>query len=233
MKRLAVLLVALGTAIFCCGISQATLINVDFGTTDASSDIQSGAAVIGSSGDTWNGFTTGSETDLALVDAGAQSTGVTMSYSNNGGGVYYGSTAFTGGSYEPLMEDYLYGAMTTAVGFTVTLSGLEEGDYELYLYSLGASTNRIATFTATTSVGSTSVTIGPAGSIGTFVEEVNYGVLQVAVGSSDALTIQGAATNAAYRAQLNGFQLTPVPEPTSMALMSLVALGLLSCVWRR
>ncbi len=215
MKRLAVLFVALGAAIFCCGISQAALINVDFGTGGGYSGLAMYAG--GATSDTWNVATTSSVTEanaLSLVDAANQSTGVAMYY-GGAAGIYNWS-----GTTNLLMKDYLYTDNPVGNSLSVYLTGLAEGTYDLYVYSQGDSGcgYRTTTFTA----GGQTLSVGPtAYNYAEFNEGENSGVLQgVTVGNDGLLTITAtnASTGSNPRGMLNGFQLTEVPEPGSIVL---------------
>src|SRR5277367_6308575 len=71
----------------------------------------SGAAVLGSSGDRWNGIDGGAGTNVSLIYATGEPSPVTMTFTSGGGYNVYdygGSAPFTGTAYDALMESYLY-----------------------------------------------------------------------------------------------------------------------------
>ena len=139
------------------------LIDVDFGTVDGT---QSGAAVLGQSGDGWNGIIAGGSFSPVLDNAGATVTGVTVVpqtglYSYNWNGT--GGSAVDAGTAN-LMNDFMfeYGGGT----FTVSVTGLNEytnSAIELVVYSAMGG-NQGATFTlAGASGGNTASTLATTG----------------------------------------------------------------------
>ena len=235
--------------------TTAGLINVDFngngvgtaysGGGVASGPSQTGAALIGSAGDSWNGFDDSaftfssfpdnpSASGLALKYADGSASGVTMSLT--AGGSYnanepnWGNTsAFTtaGSPYSSLMQDLLY---TTAVS-TITLSGLAANQtFDLILYSAGdqnlsGATAKVATFT----VNGITQTSSWNGITSTLIAGQTY--VEFASAMSDAsgnLVINFGGTPAGTgintETDLNGFQLIPVPEPSTWAILGLASM---------
>ena len=228
MKRLGILLAIVCLATFC-STARATLINVDFGTDNdtqkygnADSTAYTGAGLVGAAGDFWNSTSALSGT-MSLKNAGNTDSGVTMNYSGNY--MYCCGTALYGTDYKNLMNDYI-------IGPTITLTGIAEGNYDLYLYSSANATDRIAKFAATTSNGSVDVTIGPnTDYVATFKDGVTYGVLQVHVGSNGQLNLTSESLGGEI--DLNGFQLQSIPEPTSMIMLFTCVFGLLAYAWHK
>jgi hypothetical protein len=227
-------------------VVHASLINVDFGTSnsgsygDATSTAYSGAAVVGTSGDVWNGTTATSGT-VSLLGSSGIASGATMTYSGSymwccGTGCSFGAGTNT---YRNLMNDYLIPGSGTTTDITVsnfvTLTGLAAGTYNLYIYSASDKTNRKATFTAATSVGSNSVVIGPNSSyIDYFAPGVTYGLIQVTVGDTGTLTISVSKLAAdGSEIDIDGFQLQSVPEPASIVMLVSGALGVSAYAWRK
>ena len=116
------------------------LLNIDF-AQDAS-DTQVGAAAIGSPGDSWNPVNYGYPTDrpsagsysptvVALKDSSDAFAGVTLTetWSDNNLVNQAGSPSFDSTPYKNLMYDGV------GYDYTITLTGLTPGVYDLYLYS--------------------------------------------------------------------------------------------------
>lgn len=212
--------------------ARASLINVDFNTD--SSVTYSGAAIVGSAGDKWNGIdggnlgTPANSSNVALLDAAGAATGVTLSmagtsgaYDSAGFGCLIGSSPFAA-----LMCDYVY--RSAAAAATVTLVGLTPGAaFDLILYASADVAGRITDF-ALDGV-TKSVTAAPAAS---FVSGTNYVQFSGAVGANGVLSFTFAGP---AEGNLDGLQLTQtpngaVPEPATLAL---VGLGLAAAGWRR
>jgi hypothetical protein len=240
MKRASFFAISACFAAFCAATVDASLINVDFGTDntttygDTVSAVYSGAAVVGASGDIWNA-TNALSGSVALVDSAGLASGATMTYS--GGNMYSIGGSFESSTYKNLMHDYLIpGWSTTSASTFATLTGLAAGTYKLYIYSASNAKDRQATFYAATSAGSSSATIGPNSSyVGTFTNEegVTYGVLDVTIRSGDTLTLSAISDTAGVEIDINGFQLQSVPEPASLALLTLGAIGVSIYAWRK
>lgn len=236
---------------------QAQLINVDFngnsvgqaydGGGVAVGPTQTGAAVIGSPGDTWNGFddsaftfssypSDASATGLSLLYADGTSSGVTMSLT--AGGSYnanepnWGNTsAFTtaGSPYSDLMQDELY---TTAPA-AITLSGLAANQsFNLVIYSSGDQnlgtgfTEKKGTFTVN---GVTQNTIWD-GVTSTLIDGMTYVQFLATSDASGNLAITWGGTPAEAgvnpETDINGFQLVVVPEPSSLAILGVAGMAL-------
>src|SRR5580693_6866328 len=123
---------------------QAQLIDVDFNENSSASagggpnpgPTMSGAAVLGTAGDQWNGINVSSGNGIPLTNADGSSSAVTMTFTSGGGydvNDYGGSTPFVSTPYDALMEDYLYNGGAPQ---TITLSGLAASStYNLVLYN--------------------------------------------------------------------------------------------------
>jgi hypothetical protein len=237
MKRFAVLFTVVCSAALWSGAAKASLISVNF-NSNGSGLTYSGAAAAGQVGDVWNleSTSTGSlTTATALKDSTGAATSAMLTFSAKGVGYPNNqSQTFYGSDFAGLMDSYLYGSSSLTVSFSLT--GLVAGTYDLYLYSASNSKTRAATFTATTSVNASGVstTIGPNGDgIQTFKEGVTYGIVEVTVGADGVLNVTSSCVSSS-EIDLCGFQLQSVPEPTAMALMISVAIGLLAyAAWKR
>lgn len=202
-----------------------SLVNVDFNqTTFSSSPTYSGAAVLGASGDIWNGIggpffspSPVSATGVPLVDAANAATGVTLDYSVTGFFDAGSSTSppfFTGVAYD-LLRDYAFSSGD------VTLSGLTAGtDYRVILYSSTNAAGRITEFT----LSGVTQTVAPI-STSNLAEGINYANFTTTADASGQIFIsfKGIGTSDS-EGSLNGLQIKAVPEPSSL-LSTLVAVA--------
>jgi len=216
---------------------------------------QTGAAVIGAPGDTWNqaisnggGGATG--TNLALVDTTGASTGVSLTWSavtewNEADASHaFNDTAFNGTPYQNLMGSYLVADPSDSASLEIT--GLTAGGaYEMYFYSQANqdTDGRIADFdvngvNVSTLQGTCGVTPDCPDTLNTFVLGENYTLADVVADSNGdinvGITVPGEQT---YEGDVNGFQLVgggsaSTPEPGTAGLM-LLALGAGASLLRR
>lgn len=208
--------------------ASAALVNVDFGW-DADGYVQTGAGVIGASGDVWNtcdSLATGA--GKALVTSSGTASGIMMYWSSES--IYGFNSKFSGTSVHPLTRDMLSGHTGGTVP-SISLGGsLAAGTYDLYLYSASDSDTRSGTYTVTAGETVISKTIGPQGSGNTLYQGGNYEVFRVTVGAGQSIGITGSSD---VEVDINGFQLQSVPEPTSTLLLGTGILGLLAYAWRK
>lgn len=253
------LLIALGI-ISVAGLAsvQAQLINVDFngnsvgnaygGGGVATGPTQSGAALIGSAGDIWNGFGD-SSFNFSAYPGGASASGLPLMYATGinspvtmsvtADGSYdanepnWGNTsAFTtaGSPYANLMQDLIYANSPQSI----TLSGLVANQaYNLVLYNAGdqnVAGGRTSTFTVN-GVTQTSVWDGLTSTLVAGVSYVNYAsVLSDGTGTL-VINFGIAGGTGVLETDLDGFQLMAVPEPSSLAMLAVAGLMLIG--WRR
>ena len=180
--------------------------NVDFGTDAGSPTSDYGAAA--DQPGTWNTIVSGNRTYLKGLD-GITSSTVSMMLTNTvaGGLAWCGDNA--------LLGDYFY----TTGGYTLTVSGLNAGTYDVYYYAPSG----------TNVINSANVTIGNDLSInGTTVDElsgksltlekgISWDVIRVTIGSGENLTMTATKGSLTYIG-LSGYQIVAVPEPATCAM---------------
>ena len=212
-NRTTVILAALAIANLHLG---AALINVDFNGGSyqngvANGPTQSGPAVIGVSGDYWNGFVDADpsvRTGEALLDSTGAATSVTLDYSAgfNYDSMSWGTSPFVTAKspVADLMVEFIgAGAGSKA---TLTLHGLAAGKYDLYLYSApdsGNAQSRVTTF----QVNGLTNSVGPNNSAGELIEGTNYLHLIPTVGTDGLLNV--SFDGGTGEGDLNGFQIRP------------------------
>ncbi len=199
------------------------LLNIDFGETSPTfnaipSITYSGAALIGSAGDVWNGPQTlfafsghQSASGIALLDSTGAATAVTLGYDVTGGyNSGAGTSPFDATTLAPLMRDYLYDRTDTAAPGSVTLSGLTaNGAYDLYLYS--AADGPKETLFTVNGVNKVASTLGSNPS--TLTEGVNYVKYSGSADASGDLTIIFSANGTSFDGVFSGLQLAAAPSP--------------------
>ena len=213
--------VLLGGIIFLtAGLLHAQLIDVDFnndsgGVAHGGPSVgpnMSGMAVIGTTGDRWNGITTTNGSGIPLIYANGNTSAVSMSFTSGGGydaNSFGGSTPFAGTSYNNLMEDYLYNGGTPK---TITLSGLaKNAAYNLVLYNAGdaAAAGRTTFFTVNGSTQS-SIWDGVRSVLSAGVDYVRF-TSALSDGSGNlVITYTG---NGSAEGDVNGFQIISPSAP--------------------
>lgn len=177
-------------------------------------------------GTVWNGLDvtqngTGYITIADVDDSGGNSTGVGISLDRDNGGTMKVFNSTSGGNPNPsdLMSDYAYWG-----GWTIALSGLATGDYDVYMFGHGNTAGGTSTWTLDASNGGGSASTTDTGDFRdifqTNAEGNSFVVLSATVGVSGTLTVTGGDS-------LNGFQIIKVPEPSAALLGGLCLLGLL------
>ena len=179
--------------------ASSAIYNIQF-TQFASDAHQTGPAVIGSSGDSWNVMTNASGSSVLLNSGGISST-VSISWSANG--IYHFSSTFGGGN-AALMGGYIYASSSHGVSF----AGLPANQiYTLYIYSQSDMNGREISITVNGSTYTTTPSAFPTN----FIAGQNYlaitGVTDgggnisftynVAIGEADLDGIQLSISNTA------------------------------------
>jgi DNA-binding beta-propeller fold protein YncE len=213
--------VLLGGIIFLtAGLLHAQLIDVDFnndsgGATHGGPSVgpnMSGAAVLGTAGDQWNGINATNGSGISLNYANGSASTVAMSFSSGGGydaKAYSGSTPFASTAYDALTEDYLYNAN---VPQTITLSGLAtNATYNLILYNAAdngsGAAGRITFFTVN---GSSQYAIWN-GTNSTLTAGIDYVNFTSAASDGSGNLVITYTGNGSAEGDIDGFQIQAVP----------------------
>jgi hypothetical protein len=246
--------------VLCAGISQAqtTILNVDLngersgnvGTTYTANGVlrADGSAhddpALGTPTGFWNGIVFSNPNSpspsTGLLDSSGQATGVSLSFANwafqdNTPEVPYAYVPPnpTGNAANmPLLNDYL-GSVNPSSGSlpTMTISGLAANSpHTLYVYGSNGGAGAGGTWSVNGSP--TQVTTGSGSApFASFTQGNDYTVfINVNSDAQGRLVLSGSSTDDPF-VILNGFQLSPVPEPGSLSL--LCAAGAVLLVARR
>jgi hypothetical protein len=231
--------------VFCAAMSligstaTAASINVDFGSTNGGSGVYVGTAVAPDAGTTWNGVTPAanvtpfaSYTSGALVDSLGGVTTASVTLINSW--VYDGAADSV--IAPSLMLDYAFTQSADVTGvFTFSIDGLTSGGlYDLYLYSdtgiqrttfdVGGDVKNVVNTAA-----QTEWTLGANYQLYTGLTATNGSITVTVSGNAfDPETQTGA-----FYGVVNGFQVVPVPEPSTLALLVTGLLALVAYAWRK
>ena len=205
--------------------------NVDFGGGTTYSGTS--PANSNDTGTFWNAYNSTSAASLKDSFSNTSSVSLTLS-----GGTQYFTQS--GGSPSPaaLMGDYrvLDNTKTGGSLITVTLSGVTDGAYKLYVYAAGDTAGQganVALDAANQITGGTSsaATTGANQTVTSTSSGVNYVLLNAAVSDlthvgTGTITFTTSNLTGQRFGGLNGLQLQAVPEPASVGITS-IACGLL------
>ncbi|MEJ0088789.1 MAG: hypothetical protein WDM80_03415 [Limisphaerales bacterium] len=213
----------LPVGILCLSVSalHGQLINVDFNQNNGVSwggggpnpgPTMSGAAVLGTAGDQWNGINVNSGSNLLLKYADGSASPVSMTFTSGGGydaNSYGGSTPFASTSYNALMEDYLYNGGTPQ---TISLSGLTANSaYNLVLYNAAdggaGAAGRMTYFTVN---GITQSSVWDVAN-GTLTAGVNYVNFPSALSDNSGKLVITYTGNDNVEGDIAGFQIQAAP----------------------
>jgi len=223
------------TALFCAALLAVAsaahgkaLIDVQF--SNGASHAQSGAAVIGASGDAWNNFTTGAAGSGSLVDTTNGASGVSLTFSaNNFWEADSSYTRFTGLPDANLMQGYLVGYGGQA-DIALAFSGLTAGqEYGFWVYTQGDDNSRGRSISLSANGGAGVVATQTNAS--SFVLGDNYVYLTAFADQNGDIDLLGHDLNG--EANINGVQLMAVPEPSAMVLLMAGAMFLAGAAVRR
>ncbi|HEX7653080.1 MAG TPA: cellulase family glycosylhydrolase [Verrucomicrobiae bacterium] len=202
----------------------ASLINVDFNQNNGvgwggggpnPGPTMSGAAVLGSAGDQWNGISVSSGTNLPLKYADGSASAIKLTFTAGGGydaNSYGGTSSFAATPYASLMEDYLY----TGGPQKIILAGLAtNAAYQLVLYS-AANAGSGARTTYFTVHGQSQAVTGNSSS-NTLVAGVNYARFPLVLSDATGNLVITFCGDGLREGDLNGLQLQASPLPISGA----------------
>lgn len=206
-------------------------INVDFDTSvaggggDGAPAATYGAAAGALGAGCWNLMEGTTQTSILNAGTGAACTPtpVTVTRSSALGGNFAFNNANTSGDRELLLDD---GQDLSAVTgpLTITFTGLINGPYDVYTYAVAPDFTGTDT-TAVTVNGVTLNSTGPIPLAGFIAGQTHTLHANVAV-VAGTLTISVNEVAPSF-GTINGIQLVLIPEPSSLALLGLGALGLI------
>ena len=171
----------------------------------------SGAAILGSAGDQWNGISGSSSNGISLIYSDGTTAPVKMAFSSGGGFNVYdyaGTTPFTGGADAALMENYLY---NNGAPQTITLSGLAPNTaYDVALYNAAnASANGRTTYFT---ISSNTLSSTWNGTSSTFIPGIDYVYFPAAWSDGTGKLGITYTGNGSLEGDVNGFQIQPAQQ---------------------
>ena len=208
------------------GISAASSINIDFGTILFGIPASDYGAASGQAG-YWNGISDTGSTALKNLSGNLiPGAAVTVSASASMGGYFSGAYAFND---QRLVQDNFY---TIGDSWTVGLTGLDNGNYDLYVY--GPSNPNVSTSSFLVNGVAQANLTTPYGSHSPLAAGIDYEIVKLLVSNHTIDIASGADRD--YFSGLSGLQLVQVastPLPGSLLLFgsALGALGLVT--WRK
>ena len=181
--------------------SAQSLIDIQFNSPGYQ---QTGAAVIGQSGDYWNLLTAYSGTS-SLMDSQDASSGISFTWAAHGLQGGSSSDGFSGGSYANLMGGYIYNLISNG-SQTMSFANLSaDASYTLYIYTQGDSVSG-GRETSVTDSGTTYTTTPTDATASTFIAGQNY--LEITGTTDGSGNLQFTYQAAVNEADINGIQLS-------------------------
>ena len=212
---------------FSAGILRAQLINVDFNQNNGVSwggggpnpgPTMSGAAVLGTADDQWNGIDVNSGTRIPLIEANGSPSPVTMTFTAGGGydvNSFGGSTPFAGTPYDALTEDYIYSSGTPQ---TITLSGLAANSaYRLVLYNAADASATAAGRTTFFTVNNHTISSVWDAASSTLIPGVDYVEFPLALSDASGNLIITYNGDGTAEGDVDGFQIQSAPPVINAA----------------
>ncbi len=221
MNRLLSRAALLGATLLVASSAEAVVFNIDFGTS-YSNPLQDYAAV-GVAG-RWNWIQNGVEKELYDGDYTFQATPVMLTVSADD---YQGSSLST----DALFSDFFYSNGGSDPSWSVAISGLSDGTYDVYYYAPHHPYAVTGDFTIN-GVGVSSIS-GASVAAGSLVKGSSWDVAQGVVVSGGTLTLQAKSMPTADFIGLAGLQIISIPEPATYAALMGGAVLLGAMVWRR
>lgn len=211
-------------------VASAKLININFGIDSPTAQLVGGAGVL-----TWNllkedpvSFFPDQDSISGLFDSTGAATAASFRWDNLGydsitNSPFVVTPCVDCASYEALMKSYIYSDQgeTLSMGF----SGLVAGTYDMYVYSQGDSTGQILDMSVLSSGGTLHKVTNPSDdTLNTLRVDQNYLLFSgIVVGDDGKIDLSFHGDPVAVEdlgfGVINGIQLTPVPEPSTMLLL--------------
>lgn len=226
-------------------VASAKLLNINFGVDAPTAQLAGGTGVL-----TWNllkedpivSHFPDQDSISGLLDSTGAATSVSFRWDNLGydsitNSPFAVSPCVDCASYEALMKSYIYSDQgeTLSMGF----SGLAAGTYDMYVYSQGDSTGQILDMSVVSSGGTLHKVTNPSDdTLNTLSVDQNYLLFSgIVVGNDGNIGLSfhgdpGAVEDLGFGV-INGIQLTPVPEPSTMLLLGVGSVILGTGAWRR
>lgn len=182
--------------------------NVDVNTSAGGN--YSGLAIAPGDGIVWNSFVSGSGSALGnILDSSGATTITDIAVASSGGFSQWSNASAANGAPNPapLMQDYLFGNT-----YTVTVSSLPQGSYQLYVYAHGDQDNQTSTITLGASNGGGSKSTTTAGG-NTFRNAFSTGAEGIAYVKFAPTVAANGTLQFSVGPYLNGFQLVQVLDP--------------------
>ncbi len=205
------------------------ILNTRWQGTQGTTQTYTGAAVIGTAGDTWNSFFTGTASNQPLVDNAGQSLPVSVSWNSVTAWHSLSRNGFctpTPTGFCPLMNGYI--AQNGGTVANVNFSGLPANtSWDMLLYNQidSGGLRRISVTINGTTTAFTTTDV--AGTDSTFIQGKNYLVVTANTDNSGNFNIAYRGIGADNEADINGIQLRPHVSGASINQLTLTnpALG--------